>query len=203
MSNNLFTVENVLLAYENGIFPMAMPSGGIFWFLPERRAILPLSSFHVSRSLLRSRRKYQVTFDQAFAGVMRNCADRSEGSWISEEFFDVYGKLFALGIAHSCEAWQEDNLVGGVYGVHLGGAFMAESMFHKATDAGKVALWSLVQRLEAMGVVLLDVQYQTPHLKSLGAVEISHEEYLQKLQDALKMSLDWSPVAPTSLESHR
>jgi leucyl/phenylalanyl-tRNA--protein transferase len=203
MLSDLFTARNTVLAYESGFFPMAMPDGEIAWFFPKRRAILPLDRFHVSRSLFRSRKRYEVTFDQAFMEVMRHCADRSEGSWISEAFFVVYGELFDLGIAHSCEAWQDGRLVGGVYGVHLGGAFMAESMFHKATDAGKVALWSLVQRLRSMGIVLLDVQYQTPHLKSLGAIEVSHETYMRKLKHALSLRLDWSQVVPTSLEFRR
>jgi len=132
-----------------------------------------------------------VRYNTDFMGVMRGCADREEGTWISEEFFRVYGELHRQGKAHSVEAWQEGRLVGGTYGVALGGAFMAESMFHDETDASKVVLASLVQRLNERGFTLLDCQYLTPHLKSLGALEIPNDLYLQRLNQAIMLPCEF------------
>ena len=184
------TPEGVVLAYRHGIFPMADEgSGEILWFRPDPRAIIPLDGFHVSRSLARERRRgvFEVRVDTEFEAVMRGCADRREGTWISDRFVEVYGALHRAGTAHSVEAWRGGRLAGGTYGVALGGAFMAESMFHRETDASKVALAALVQRLRERGFTLLDVQYLTPHLESLGAVEITRREYERRLEHALAL----------------
>ena len=180
--------EGVELAYRHGIFPMADErSGEVLWFRPDPRAIVPLDGFHTSRSLARTLRRglFEICVDTDCEGVMRACADRPEGTWISERFVEVYGALHRVGKAHSVEAWREGRLVGGVYGLALGGAFMAESMFHRETDASKVALAALVMRLRELGFILLDVQYVTPHLESLGAVEITRREYERRLEQAL------------------
>ena len=184
------TPDGVELAYRHGIFPMADEgSGEILWFRPDPRAIIPLDGFHISRSLARTLRRgiFEVCVDTDFEGVMRGCADRPEGTWISERFVEVYGALHRAGKAHSVEAWRDGRLVGGAYGLALGGAFMAESMFHRETDASKVALTALVARLQERGFTLLDVQYVTPHLESLGAVDITRREYERRLERALAL----------------
>ena len=184
------TPEGVLLAYTHGIFPMADErSGEVLWFRPDPRAIIPPDGFHVSRSLARTMKRaaFEIRVDTDFEGVMRGCADRPEGTWISERFVEVYAALHQAGKAHSIEAWREGRLVGGTYGVTLGGAFMAESMFHRETDGSKVALAALVARLQQRGYILLDVQYVTPHLESLGAVEITRREYERRLNAALRL----------------
>jgi len=184
------TPEGVLLAYRRGIFPMADErSGEVLWFRPDPRAIIPLDGFHISRSLARTikRATFEIRVDTDFEGVMRACADRPEGTWISARFVEVYSALHRAGKAHSVEAWREGRLVGGVYGLALGGAFMAESMFHRETDASKVALAALVGRLRERRFILLDVQYVTPHLESLGAVEITRGDYERRLAAALRL----------------
>ena len=184
------TPEGVLLAYSHGIFPMADErSGDIVWFRPDPRAIIPLDGFHASRSLTRTLKRgaFEIRVDTDFEGVMRGCADRPEGTWISERFVEVYGALHRAGHAHSVEAWRDGRLAGGTYGLALGCAFMAESMFHRETDASKVALAALVSRLRLRRFVLLDVQYVTPHLESLGAVEITRREYERRLEQALSL----------------
>jgi leucyl/phenylalanyl-tRNA--protein transferase len=182
------TPEDVELAYRHGIFPMGSSEDSfVSWHLPDPRAILPLDGFHVSHSLARKirRRAFEVRINADFEGVMRACADRPEGTWISEDFVRVYCELHRRGKAHSVETWRDGTLVGGVYGVALGGAFMAESMFHRETDASKVALAALVERLKERGYVLCDVQYMTPHLRSLGAVLIPAAHYRYLLDIAL------------------
>ena len=189
------TPEGIELAYRHGIFPMADErSGEVLWFRPDPRAVIPLDGFHVSRSLARTLRRgrLEVRVDTSFETVMRGCADRPEGSWISERFVEVYGALHRAGKAHSVEAWRDRRLVGGVYGLALGGAFMAESMFHRETDASKVALAALVGRLSERGFTVLDVQYMTPHLESLGAVEITRREYERRLERALALERTFS-----------
>jgi leucyl/phenylalanyl-tRNA--protein transferase len=184
------TPEGVELAYRHGIFPMADErTAEILWFRPDPRAVIPLDGFHVSRSLARTLRRaaFDVRVDTDFEGVIRGCADRPEGTWISERFVEVYGALHRAGKAHSVEAWREGRLAGGVYGLALGGAFMAESMFHRETDASKVALAALTSRLRERGFILLDVQYVTPHLESLGAIEITRREYERRLERALAL----------------
>src|SRR5713226_1587854 len=182
-------------AYRNGIFPMADPDLRLAtWHRPRRRAILPLDSFHVSRSLQRRLRRggFEVTFDQDFGGVMAGCAQRSP-TWISEEFLTVYGAMHRAGKAHSVEVWVEGALAGGVYGVSLGGAFFAESKFHRVTDMSKVALVNLVGRLRERGFALLEVQYLTEHLAQFGVVEISHKEYMKRLKAALDLERCFAP----------
>lgn len=181
----------ILEAYRAGIFPMpAQPDGPIAWWSPDPRAVVPLDGLRVSRSLRRSCRRYEVRIDAAFPEVIRACADpdRPHG-WIDQQIIDAYTRLHDLGWVHSVETWtREGELVGGLYGIRIGRFFAGESMFHHAPDASKVALVHLVDVLRAAGVVLLDVQWQTEHLESLGAVEIPRGEYLRRLTDALSPS---------------
>jgi len=181
------TPEEIEAAYRQGAFPMGDPdTGGVTWHRPWRRAVVPLESFHIPRSLARRMRRggFTVTFDRDFAGVMAGCADR-ESTWITEEIHRAYGELHRLGKAHSVEVWIEEQLAGGLYGVHLGGAFFAESKFHRATDMSKIALVALVTRLRECGFRLLEVQYLTPHLEQFGAIEIPHREYTRLLAEAV------------------
>ncbi len=176
----------LLAAYRQGLFPMPAGRKRIAWFSPDPRGIIPLDGLHVSRSLRRSLRRYEVRRDQAFADVMIQCGDpRRPGGWITPAFVRAYVRLHELGWAHSFEAYDGDRLVGGLYGVRIGGLFAGESMFHTATDASKVALVQLVGWLRATDGRLLDVQWLTPHLASLGAVAISRREYLERLAEAL------------------
>ena len=177
-------------AYRAGMFPMADPEQGfVTWHRPSRRAVLPLDAFHVSRSLERTLRKggFNIAFDANFEAVMRACADRpGQGAWITEEFIGVYQQLHRAGKAHSVEVWVDGFLVGGVYGVHLGGAFFAESKFHRMRDMSKVALAALVTRLREREFKLLEVQYLTPHLSQFGVIEISGRDYRRRLEQALQ-----------------
>jgi leucyl/phenylalanyl-tRNA--protein transferase len=182
------TAEGLEMAYSRGIFPMASsPSSRVTWHRPDPRAVIPIGGMHVSRSLSKEIRRgmFEVRINTAFEEVMRACADRPEGTWISEEFVRAYGELHRQGKAHSVETWREGRLVGGLYGVALGGAFMAESMFHRETNASKVALAALMDRLSSRGFVLMDVQYLTPHLATLGAVEVPAYVYDGVLRVAL------------------
>jgi len=188
------TPELLLTAYRGGIFPMAEPdqNNRVYWFSPDPRAILPLDAFHCPKNLLRVVRgnRFMVTVDRAFPEVMRACSEPrpdAAKSWISEEFIQVFTELHRLGFAHSMECWLEGALVGGLYGVSVGGAFMGESMFHRATDASKVALYHLVERLRHRGFVLLDVQFTTPHLLRFGVIEIPREEYETRLAAAIQL----------------
>jgi len=178
--------ELLLDAYARGIFPMGLPDGEIGWFSPDPRGVLPLDRFHVPHGLLRTLKKrlFEIRFNTAFAQVMRACAERDE-TWIDEEILCSYERLHQLGFAHSVEAWREGNLVGGLYGVAMGGVFFGESMFHTETDASKVALHALIARLGEQQFALLDIQWVTPHLATFGAVEIPRREYLRKLRHAL------------------
>jgi leucyl/phenylalanyl-tRNA--protein transferase len=191
----------VLAAYRQGIFPMpARPRGDIAWWSPDPRAVLPLEALRISRSLRRSLRRYTVRWNTAFDEVIRACADptRPHG-WIDEQIVAAYTRLHRLGWVHSIEVYDEESsLVGGLYGVALGGLFAGESMFHRANDASKVALVALVDRMRTSGAVLLDVQWLTPHLASLGAVEISRASYLAQLEDALRRPA-WMPPAAAVL----
>lgn len=173
--------DTLLTAYRSGLFPM--PSDGMLvWWSPDPRGILPLDGLRVSRSLRRSLRRYEVRFDTAFATVVEACADpgRPHG-WISDEIARAYVRLHELGWAHSVETWLDGRLVGGLYGVAIGGLFAGESMFSAERDASKVALVHLVERLREQGAALLDVQWLTPHLASLGAIEVSRDDYLDRL----------------------
>ena len=175
----------MLGAYADGLFPMRV-DGVLAWWSPDPRGILPLDGFHVSRSLRRRRDRFEIRVNTAFETVVRACADpRRPHGWIDESFVAAYCRLHALGWAHSIEAWQDDALVGGVYGVRIRGLFAGESMFHRVTDASKVALWGAVDLLRADGVALFDVQWTTAHLSSLGAVEVGRAEYLRLLASAV------------------
>jgi leucyl/phenylalanyl-tRNA--protein transferase len=182
-------VSTVFAAYTAGLFPMHLGSGELAWWSPDPRGVLPLDALRVSRSLRRSLRRFTTTVDRAFADVMRGCAEgREDGAWITPEFVDTYSRLHELGWAHSIEVWREDELVGGLYGVEIGGLFAGESMFHRATDASKVALVALVERLRSCGGDrLLDVQWRTEHLATLGVQEIPRAEYLRRLSWALEV----------------
>jgi leucyl/phenylalanyl-tRNA--protein transferase len=184
--------ELLLSAYCQGIFPMAMePTGEIGWFSPDPRAVIPLDDgFHLPHGLRRALKKnrFTVTADREFENVMRACADRNkDGTWISEEIVASYCELHRLGFAHSVETRLDDKLVGGLYGVHIGGAFFGESMFHRETDASKIALVALVERLRDRGFLLLDTQWQTPHLERFGTREIPRREYLRRLKRAVAL----------------
>lgn len=186
-SRSPLSPQLLVYAYSNGYFPMPDPATGqIGWFRPDPRAIIPLDGFHASRSLRRTIKKagFRVTLDAAFTDVMRACATRL-GTWITPEFISAYGELFRRGYAHSVEVWLGESLAGGLYGVSLSGAFFAESMFHTETDASKVALHHLVGHMKAKGMELLEVQFMTPHLATLGAIEVPDEVYLNLLQKAL------------------
>ena len=173
----------LLQAYRRGLFPMPFGRRRLAWFSPDPRAIIPLDGLTVSRSLRRSVRRFDVRRDTAFGEVMLHCADpRRPGSWITPAFVAAYRRLHDLGWAHSFESFDEQGtLVGGLYGVRIGGLFAGEAMFHHARDASKVALVALVNWLTATGATLLDVQWLTPHLSSLGAIAVSRDEYLRRL----------------------
>lgn len=191
MSSTALDPALVLRAYREGIFPMAMESGEIAWFSPDPRGVIPLDAFHIPSRLARVVRsgRFEIRVDHAFEAVMRACAAREDddGTWISETILECYVALHRLGIAHSVETWQAGRLVGGLYGVHLGGAFFGESMFHHVTDASKIALVALVDRMRRRSFRLLDVQWVTPHLEQFGAIEIPREKYLAQLKQALRI----------------
>jgi leucyl/phenylalanyl-tRNA---protein transferase len=190
------TPDDLLRAYAMGIFPMAQSRDDdvIHWIDPKRRGIFPLEGFHVSKNLARHIRRVApvVTFDTAFAEVVTACADRPE-TWINDEIFSLYNALHALGHAHSAEIWQGERLVGGVYGVVIGAAFFGESMFSRAENGSKMALAFLVERLREGGFTLFDTQFLTPHLASLGAVEISRAEYHRRLAPSIAAQARFQP----------
>jgi leucyl/phenylalanyl-tRNA--protein transferase len=182
------SVDRLLLAYRSGIFPWSVDP--ITWWSPDPRGIIEMTHFHTPRSLVRTLRKnvFEVTRNKAFRQVMNGCAkqDRS-GTWIGLEFIEAYMRLHEAGHAHSVECWQNGELVGGIYGVTVGGLFAGESMFHSVSDASKVALHHLVQHLLQREFALFDIQMVTPITRQLGAVEISREEYLKRLAGAVKL----------------
>ena len=180
------TPDVLVAAYANGIFPMDV-DGTIQWFSPDPRAIIDLDEFHVARRLRRVCRsgRFEIRINTCFEKVVRECGNRREGTWISEEIVTAYTRLHDLGLAHSIETWRAGELAGGLYGVALGGAFFGESMFHRRTDASKVALVALVERMRDRGFELFDVQFLTPHLERFGAKEIPREAYLARLEAAL------------------
>lgn len=194
------TAEMVLDAYPRGLFPMAWVKGDLItWHRPKVRAIIPLDAPHVPRRLARTMAagKFEVTFDAAFPEVMKGCAF-GRPVWISDDFHRVYGELHDRGIAHSVEVWSPESaeLVGGLYGLALGGAFFAESKFHRARDASKVAVASLIRRLGERGFDLLEVQYLTEHLKQFGTIEVSHRVYMSRLRKALDLKVTFGPPSP-------
>jgi leucyl/phenylalanyl-tRNA--protein transferase len=182
----LIPPELLLSAYRQGAFPMAVAPGDIQWFSPQRRGLLPLTGFHVPHGTRRALRDpaWEVRIDTAFEEVMRACAKREE-TWIDDVILASYGELHRRGHAHSVEVWRDGELAGGLYGVKVGGAFFGESMFHRRTDASKVALVQLVRILRAGGFTLLDTQWTTPHLEQFGAVEVSRARYLRLLAEAV------------------
>lgn len=181
-------------AYASGVFPMAetRDADEIFWVDPKQRGVLPLDGFHISRSLAKRIRRgaHGISINGDFAGVVEGCADREE-TWINDEIFDRYLELHNLGFAHSLEVWDGHDLVGGVYGVSLGGAFFGESMFSRRTDASKIALAYLIDRLRLGGFALCDTQFITPHLASLGGLEIPRDTYRNQLAAALQLEGDF------------
>jgi leucyl/phenylalanyl-tRNA---protein transferase len=180
----------VLSAYRQGLFPMPLERWGLGWWCPSSRGVLELSGFKVSRSLRRSARRFTVTVDAAFADVLEGCADpRRPGGWIDDAMKAAYLTLHELGWVHSVEVWLNGSLAGGVYGVALGGLFAGESMFHRERDASKVALLHLVELLDDGGRRLIDVQWSTPHLRSLGVKEIPRERYLARMPALLSTPL--------------
>src|SRR5437868_14143559 len=181
----MIPAELLLQGYRLGIFPMAMEDDSVEWFSPERRGIIPLETFHLPHAAKRSwaRKSFQLKIDTAFSEVIRECARRDE-TWINSEIVASYEHLHAIGHAHSVEAWQEGKLAGGLYGVAIGGAFFGESMFHRVTDASKMALAGLVEQLKRQRFVLLDTQWLTPHLLQFGAAEVSRSHYLELLEKA-------------------
>jgi leucyl/phenylalanyl-tRNA--protein transferase len=190
----------LVAAYRGGLFPMPLGRRSIAWFSPDPRAVLPLDGLRVSRSLRRSLSRFEVRQDTHFADVMVRCADpRRPGGWITPKFVKAYLRLHHMGWAHSFECYADGELVGGLYGVRIGAFFAGESMFHTATDASKVALVALVRWLDDTGGELLDVQWMTPHLRSLGAVDLSRREYLGRLDEAIRVGSD-VPV-PSTLPS--
>ena len=194
----------LLAAYRQGLFPMAEELGSepILWWSPDPRGILPLDGLRVSRSLRQSVRRMEVRVDTAFDEVIRACGDprRGSGCWIDERIVDAYTRLHGMGWAHSVEAWQDGELVGGLYGVATGGLFAGESMFHRVRDASKVALVGLVDLLhdEHAPRRLVDVQWATPHLASLGVVEVSRANYTRMLEVALDVPLPRAFVRPVT-----
>jgi len=184
------TPQLLLAAYSQGVFPMGHDDGEIYWYDPDPRTILPLDTFHVPRSLKQRIRRggFTVRLNTAFRTVMLACAAPAPGrehTWITAEIVDAYCVLHEYGYAHSVETWLDGRLVGGLYGVALGGLFAGESMFSHVTDASKIALVYLVDRLRANGFVLHDTQFMTEHLHRFGAVEIPRAEYHQRLAQAL------------------
>jgi len=180
------TPELLIRAYSAGIFPMGSRDGKINWYCPDPRCIIDIENFHVSNRLARTIRQgvFEMKINTNWDQVIRKCAARSE-VWITRKIISMYTTLHDLGHAHSVEAYKDGKLAGGLYGVSLGGAFMGESMFHDVTDASKVSLVYLVERLKQRGFTLLDTQYMTEHLRKFSAIEISHQEYLKRLNHAL------------------
>jgi leucyl/phenylalanyl-tRNA---protein transferase len=176
----------ILAAYQAGLFPMPVRRGVLAWWSPDPRGVVPLDGLRVSRSLRRSLRNFTIRVDTAFDAVIEACADpRRPGAWITSDIVAAYRRLHQLGWAHSVEAWDENGLAGGLYGLGIGGLFAGESMYHHRTDASKVTLVALVSMMAEGGGTLLDVQWATDHLRSLGAVEVSRRRYHQLLAAAL------------------
>jgi len=193
------TPEIILRAYAAGIFPMAesRDDNELFWVDPEKRGVFPLDGLYISRSLKKRIRqqRFEIKFDTEFAGVIQGCAESTidrHDTWINTEIIHLYTRLFHMGHAHTVECWQEGELVGGLYGITLKGVFFGESMFSRQTDASKIALVHLVARLREDGFVLLDTQFVTDHLTSLGAIEIPRDDYHELLDEALTVEADFN-----------
>ena len=198
------TLESGLVfdAYVHGVFPFYDAGGPVLWWCPDPRAVLPLADVHVPRRLARTIRTapWEIRTDTAFESVVRACDEnRPDGRWIHEDMVRVYVDLHRRGHAHSLEVWEDEGLIGGIYGVAVGGAFAAESKFHRVRDASKVALVALARRLAERGFKLLDVQFLTPHLKHFGAIEIPREDYLAQVKDAVGGQTIFSPISRQDL----
>ncbi len=195
----MIPIATLLGAYRHGYFPMAV-DGGVRWFSPERRGVIPLDRFRISRRLARVLRqhRFRCTVNVAFRSVVTACAARgdADGTWIDDEIRESYCVLHRAGHAHSVEVWADDRLAGGLYGVSLRGAFFGESMFHRVRDASKVALSCLVERLRGRGYRLLDVQWVTPHLQQFGAVEIPRARYLALLETSMRRACTFEDGGP-------
>ncbi|MCS6809288.1 MAG: leucyl/phenylalanyl-tRNA--protein transferase [Bacteroidota bacterium] len=185
---SILTPDLLILAYQQGYFPMAEPDGEMYWHSPDPRAIIPLDGVRISRSLRKTLAKniYDIRINTAFHDVITGCADREE-TWISAEIIDVYTELHERGFAHSVEAWHQGALVGGLYGVAIGGAFFGESMFSRMPDSSKVAFVHLVEHLRSRRFILLDSQYLNPHIQRLGGIEIPRSEYMRRLGIAINI----------------
>ena len=188
--DGLLSPQRLLAAYCQGVFPMAHKDGRIYWYDPDPRAIIPLDRFHTPRSLQRTIRQqiFEIRINTAFTAVMQACAAPAPGreeSWINDEIIQAYGRLHQLGFAHSVEAWQDDQLVGGLYGVAIGGFFAGESMFSHVANSSKVSLAHLVVHLQRQQFQLLDIQFMTDHLKQFGAIEVPAVAYKYQLSRAL------------------
>jgi leucyl/phenylalanyl-tRNA--protein transferase len=196
----------LLAAYGQGIFPWPIVEDDVeilAWFSPDPRSILELDRLHVSRRLHRRIRsgQFQISFDAEFAAVVAACAEPREtdpGTWITPRLAAAYGRLHELGYAHSVEVWRQGQLVGGVYGVALGGFFSGESMFHRCRDASKVGLYHLVEHLRRRGFTLFDVQQSSPHLRSLGATEIPRRQFLDRLRKSVELPVSFADSSPPS-----
>lgn len=198
MDRQNLTSDIILKAYQLGVFPMSesRDDPNVFWVDPRYRGVIPLDGFHISRSLAKCIRKadFRIAVNEDFAATMEACADRPE-TWISGTIFDLYCQLYDLGHAHSIEVYDENGLVGGVYGLCLGAAFFGESMFSRRKNASKIALAFLVDKLRQSGFQLFDTQFITPHLRRLGAVEITRAEYHQRLDAALAVPADFHELS--------
>lgn len=196
-------VDRLMLAYRSGIFPWYAEGYVPMWWSPDPRALFTAASLHVSRSLRRTiaNGAFELTWNRCFARVMQECGrQRDEGTWVIPDMVAAYTRLHDRGRAHSLEVWVDGDLAGGIYGVQIGAAFAAESMFHRRTDMSKVALVALVRSLFATGIELLDVQFLTPHLASLGAFEVSRKEYLERLRVVRDRAVDLRGMVPRASE---
>ncbi len=193
------SAERLLHAYDHGIFPWYDESLPQLWWSPDPRAVLRPERLHVSRSLERQLKAhaFRLTWDIEFAGVIRACGEsRSDGTWLTPEMIAAYEELHRLGHVHSLEVWSGGELVGGIYGVHRSGLFAAESMFHRRTDASKIALVALVRSLAKRGVELIDVQILTEHLQSMGAASMPREDYLSRVEELSRKAVSLQDLRP-------
>jgi len=195
LNQNRLTPDNIIKAYSVGIFPMAenYSDQKIYWINPQNRGILPLGGLHISKSLRKTikRKSFNVTYNYNFRHIIQECAkigSRRPETWINQEIMEAYIELHKIGYAHSIECWKDNKIVGGLYGIALGGAFFGESMFSQQSNASKIALVHLVAILKDRGFILLDTQFTSDHLETMGVIEISRENYLKKLKNALAKS---------------
>lgn len=198
MDGSELTPWLIRYAYEQGAFPMTMDRNDVEWFQPIHRALFPIEGIHLSRTMRKLIRRlnepdppFTVTFNTAFEEVMRSCL-RPGDNWISEDFIRVYTQIHHEGWGHSVEVWRGEELAGGLYGILIGSCFCAESMFHRATNASKVALWAMVEKCRESGCTIFDAQVMNPHLESLGAYPLRHDKYMALLEDAKTRDVRWA-----------